>query len=276
MAANVMNTPAQPIIGEGDVPVSSSHGEQGGSFLAIGYWAALVCGVGALAYGAVSIAVAIVATSAITYEGYAAFTADYSLWPTFAVVLPPLVVTLAFPVLVTAIYVSVRPERRPLGILALFFAGIYTAILGPAYWLQITYVPWNVMRGAGEEIAPWIMWNPASFFWGFETFAYFAMGLACLFAGLAFVRGQVPRRIRSGLLAMGVLGVYFLSAALKDSMLNPAGTDAWVTVWSLSAAFLWFIVFGFVGFFLAGWFGRQRASTAAAPAAGILGERMIG
>jgi hypothetical protein len=239
------------------------------SFARIGFWSALVCGVGAIAYGLASIGVAIVATSALTYEGYSAFVAGYSLLPTFVVVAPPFVVTLAFPVLVAAIYASLPEERRPLGLLALVFAAIYTAVLGSAYWLQLTYVPWNIMRGAGEEVAPWIIWNPASFFWGFETFGYLAMGLSCLFAGLAYLPGSVPRRIRRGLIAMGVLGVYFMSAALKDPLLNPVPEEAWVTVWALSAAFAWVILFGFVAASLAVWFAQLRTGRAADPVRGV-------
>jgi hypothetical protein len=240
----------------------------------LGYWSALICAAGALGYGAASIAVGAFATSAITYQGYESFVAGYSLLPTFVVVLPPFVVALAFPALVAALYATIPPERRSLGVLALVFAGVYSALLGSAYWLQLTYVPWNIMRGAGIELAPWIMWNPASVFWAFETFAYFAMGVACLFIGLALVPRTVPRRIRRGLIAMGALGLYFMATALKDPILDPADGDGWATALALSAMFAWVALFGFVAAALTGMFAEQRRRPEAiAPAeAAIVGE----
>jgi hypothetical protein len=63
----------------------------------------------------------------------------------------------------------VSQTRRPLALLGLAFAGIYTAVLGAAYWVQLTYVPWNLLRGSTEGLTPWVMWNPASFFWPLES-----------------------------------------------------------------------------------------------------------
>jgi hypothetical protein len=221
-------------------------------FARLGYWAAITCGVGAVAYGVMSILIGGVAPAAITWDGYEQFAADYSPWPTMALLAAPLLVTVVFPLLIAAFCATVAEERRPFALLALLFAGVYTAVLGSAYWLQLTNVPWNIVRGAGDEIAPWVMWNPASFFWPLETFAYFAMGLACLFAALAHAPGRLPRGVRGGLLAMGPLGGWFLSTALKDIVLN---TEAWWTLaWSLSALGLWVVLFSFVAFGLAGWF----------------------
>lgn len=227
------------------------------SFARVGYWAALICGIGAATYGVVSLTVAVVAPAAMSWEGYEQYAADYTRWPTMAVLFPPLVVTVVFPLLVLAIYATVAEQRRPFALLGLLFAGVYTAVLGSAYWLQITNVPWNIVRGAGEEIAPWVVWNPASFFWALETFAYFAMGLACVFAALAYTPGELPRRVRGGLLAMGPLGVWFLISALNHVVFD---TEAWWTVaWSLSAFALWVVLFSYVAFALARWFSRLDA-----------------
>jgi hypothetical protein len=116
----------------------------------IGYWAAVVCGVDAVAYGLVSILVGVLAPWALTWERYEQFVADYQLWPTMAVLVPPLAVTIAFPLLVVAVYATVSELRRPWALSALLFAGSYTAVLGAAYWLQVTTVPWNILRGVTE------------------------------------------------------------------------------------------------------------------------------
>jgi hypothetical protein len=223
----------------------------------IGYWAALLCGISTVVYGVVSILVGVLGPSALIWEGDEQFVADYRLWPTMAVLVPPFVVAVAFPMLVLAVYATVSEQRRPLALLALLLAGIYTAVLGPAYWLQLTAVPWNVVRGATDAVAPWVVWNPAGFFWSFETFGYFAMGISCVFVGLAHEPGRLPHRVRDGLLAMGPLGVFFLTTALKDVLINPTDpVPAWVTVWSLSAVLMWVALFGFVSLSLTRWFAR--------------------
>lgn len=180
----------------------------------------------------------------------------------------------AFPVLVMALTSAGSQERQPLAMLALVFSGIYAAVLGSAYWLQLTYVPWNIIRGAGEEIAPWVAWNPAGFFWAFETFGYFALEAACLFAALALERGMMPHRIRGGLFALAALGVLFLLTALKDVVFDPTpaadptGAAGWANAWALSVALAWVITFAFVSGSLARWFAqRSRAARRAADVA---------
>ena len=195
-------------------------------------------------------------------RGYEQFAADYSPWPTMAVLAPPFVVTVAFPLLVIALYATAPAARGLFALLALAFAGVYTAVLGAAYWLQITNVPWNVVRGADDGIAPWVVWNPASFFWSLETFAYFAMGAACALLAFAFEPGVLPRGARRGLFAMGWLGVWFLSTALKDVVFNTEA--AWATAWSLSAFVAWVLLFGYVALSLARWFATQAAEPAPA------------
>lgn len=240
-------------------------GSEDGGLVTLGYRSALVCGTGAVGYGVASILVGLLAPSAIDWEGMERFAADYQALPTVVLVTPPLVVALAFPLLVLAASAKVAGPRRPLASLALAFAGITTAVLGAAYWIQLTYVPWNILRGTTEGLAPWVMWNPASFFWPLETFGYFAMGTASLLLGLAFRRTEIPRRLRRGLLAMGALGAYFMLVALKDLVLSitlgepwTSGVEALATAMALSAAFAWVLLFGFVSFSLARWFAGLR------------------
>jgi hypothetical protein len=50
-----------------------------------------------------------------------------------------------------------------------------------------------------------VVWNPAGFFWGFESFGYFMMGLSALFAALAYEADARTRHTRRGLIAMAPL-----------------------------------------------------------------------
>jgi hypothetical protein len=237
----------------------------------LGFWVALLCGVGAAGYGLASVAVAAFAAEAITWESLEKFASDYRVLPSLVILTPPFIVTLAFPVLVVAIHAVLPQARRPLTLVALVFAGVYTAVLGSAYWLQMTNVPWNILRGTTDGLAVWVAWNPASLFWSLETFGYFAMGVACVFLGAALVPGTVPRRVRRGLFAMGPLGIAFLAVAFKDlvfaatGIYDRAGAEAVATVWALSLVFAWVILFGFISFALARWFADLRRSSGPTP-----------
>jgi hypothetical protein len=231
-----------------------------GGFSGAGRKAALACGSGAVGYGVSSVLVGTISPAAITWESFEQFAADYNALPTLVVLTPPFVVTLVFPLLMLAVFASASGDRRPWALLALVSAGIYTAVLGSAYWLQLTFVPWNILRGTTAGVEPWVAWNPAGFFWVFETFGYFAMGMSCLFAGLSFEASELPRRLRRGLFAMGALGVAFLVVALKDLIFEMTGfyandvAETLATIWALSLVFAWVILFGFVAFAFSKWF----------------------
>jgi hypothetical protein len=231
-----------------------------------GRWSALVCGLGAVAYGVAGVLVGVLATSAITWESLDQFVSDYRPLPTLLVLFPSFLVALVFPVLVVSVYSTIREERRPLGLAALLFAGVYTAVLGADYWLQLTNVPWNILRDSTEGLAPWVLWNPASLFWSFEAFGYFAMGVSCFFLGLAHDPGVLPRRLRRGLMGMGALGVLFLVNNLKDLVVEAVradghrGIEGLATGSALSLVFAWVILFGFVSFSFARWFAHLRST----------------
>jgi hypothetical protein len=262
--------------GNGGPVTMEEPAHRGPDLLGPGRAAAIICGIGAVGYGVASILVGSLATSAITWEGLQRFVSDYSPAPTLAIVLPPFVVAVVFPLLILAITTAAPPQGRPFARLALVLAGIYTAVLGTAYWVQLTYVPWNLMRDTTGGLTPWIMWNPASLFWPLETFGYFAMGMACLSAGVSLRHVPGPSGLRRGLLAMGAVGAYFMVVAFKDLLFSMAfgepwssGMEALATAMALSALFAWVIVFSFVSFSAARWFsgriGPMRRSPDAAP-----------
>lgn len=234
-------------------------------FARLGYWSALVCGLGAVAYGVAAIVIGVFAAPAITWDSFNEFVADYKPLATVVVLVPPFLVAMVFPALVLAVYTTLREERKPLGLLALLFAGVYTAVLGADYWLQLTNVPWNIIRETTDGLAPWVLWNPASFFWSFEAFGYFAMGVSCFVLGLAHDRGVLPRRLRRGLIGMGVLGAGFMLNNLNDLVVaavlgeRSQGMEALATASALSLVLVWVVLFGFVALSFAGWFARLRS-----------------
>jgi hypothetical protein len=218
-------------------------------FARLGFWAAIAGAVGAILYGVSDLVIAFF-TPTMIWHDYASFLASYNPWFTAAALIPVFAVTFIFPVLVFAIYQTVPEGRRPLVILALVFAGIYTAVLGMAYWLQLTFVPQSLVEGNSSGLALWVVWHPRGFFWAYESFGYFAMGLSGLFAGLAFAGNGLARRVRWSLVAMAVVGVVFMiNEALGSSTPGPLPQICFLA---------WVIVFSFAAISLAQFFARER------------------
>lgn len=140
---------------------------------------------GAILYGVNSLMIAFAFTSAITWHGYTSFLASYHPWLTAAELIPVFAVTFIFLVLIFAIHQSEPKGRRLLMFMAVVFARVYTAVFGMAYWLQLTFVPQSLVEGNTNGLALWVIWHPRSFFWAYESFCYFAMGLFGFFAGVA-------------------------------------------------------------------------------------------
>lgn len=251
--------------------VSQRAADPRAEFTRLGYWSALVCGLGAVAYGVGAAAIGVFAPSAITWETLDEFVADYRPLPTVVVLVPPFLVAVVFPALVLAVHTTLREERKPLGLLALLFAGIYTAVLGTDYWLQLTNVPWNIIRETTDGLAPWVLWNPASLFWSFEAFGYFALGVSCVLLALATDPGVLPRGLRRALAGMSVLGVLFLVNNLKDLVLEAVrsdghrGIEGLATGSALSLVLAWVVLFGFVCFWFARWFARRSMESSVLP-----------
>jgi hypothetical protein len=217
----------------------------------LGFWSALVCAIGAVAYGVISIIVAATDVSALTFDTYAKFIANYSPLPTFAILTPPFLVALIFPILALSIYATASDERRPLALLALIFAGVYTAVLGMGYWMQLTFVPQSIAEGNTVGLDLWLLWHPRSFFWSIESFGYFAMGISSMFLAFSYKANALPRRIRWGLILMAPLGLAF--------MFNEAlGIWPLASVTPLLLLFSWVILFAFVAFSLAHSFTKLR------------------
>jgi hypothetical protein len=231
-------------------------------FGALGRRAALACGIGALLYGVASIVVASLATSALTFTSWSEFVAGYSTVPTLVILAPPFVVALVFPALIVAVHRSATPERQGIALLALVFAAVYSAVLGMAYWLQLTFVPQSIAEGNTEGLALWVLWHPRSFFWALESFGYFSMGIASFLAALVLRGTPASGLARGALWLLGPLGVVF--------MLNEAIGTASPGLFSIALVFVWVGVTATAMFALRWSFRSEPLGTAASQG----GERM--
>lgn len=213
--------------------------------LRLGYWSALVCGLGAAGYGVMNIFVALTDAKALDWGSLDQFLAHYQTLPTLLTMTPPFLVALTYPVLAAALYGAASEERKPYATVALVFAGMYAAILGSAYWVQLTFVPQSILEGSAGTIQLAIVWHPRGVFWAFESFGYFAMGVSCAFAALSLAPESTGRFLRLRLLALAPLGVLF--------MVNEAAGD-----WSLAFFMVLFLVFGWVILFSSASFSLSR------------------
>ena len=200
----------------------------------VGLWGAVVTGVAALAYAVTIGAVGAIATDAITWTGLDEFLAGYSTMPTTIVLLPPLVASFAFLAVMVGVVRATDATRHDLAMLGLCLAVVYTAVLGCAYWVQVTYVAQSITEGLTDGLAPWIVWYPRSFFWALESFGYFAMCGAAFLAAVA-LRGTPASKVARGALGLlGPLGIVFLVnewiGLSSPPMLSPMIAMAWSIV----------------------------------------------
>ena len=199
----------------------------------LGRYASLSVGMGAVGYGLTSIIVALTAPDAITWKGYESFIANYQAWPTMLIVMSPFLVTFIYPILAVAMYWAASEERRPYSQLAVIFAGIYTAVLGSAYWTQLTFIPQSIQEGNTAGLQLWVMWHERGIFWSYESFGYFAMGISLAFAGLSITPGKVKGYVRTLMFVMFPFGFLF--------MLNE-----WMGMWPLATVMVLSLIFGWV------------------------------
>ena len=104
-------------------------------FARLGFWAAIAGAVGAILSGVTTLVI-VFFTSTFIWQDYASYLASYNPWITAAALIP-----------VFAVHQTVPEGRRPPVLLALVFAGIYSAVLGMASWLQLTFVPQSLVEG---------------------------------------------------------------------------------------------------------------------------------
>lgn len=195
---------------------------------------ALAVAIGAIGYGVASVVIAVGNPSALTFTSWSEYLSSYSSFPTIFIISWPLAVAIIFPAVAVAIWGASLPERRGLAVLGIVFAGVYTAVLGTAYWLQLTFVSQSIVEGNSDGLSLWVMWHPRSFFWAFESFGYFAMGAACFVGALALAGSGASRRGRIVLGSLGPLGVVFL--------FNEAIGDRSPVFLSIGLVFVWVIL----------------------------------
>jgi hypothetical protein len=123
--------------------------------------------------------------------------------------------------------------------IAVIWAGIYAAILGINYYLQITVVPSNVAAGNKEGLQLLAMTNFDSAFWSLEAIGYCFMGLSTLFAAFALKARGLERWIKTLLIINGILGLAgAIFWAARNMMVMMVGLGLWCLLFPVTTILL--------------------------------------
>jgi hypothetical protein len=160
-------------------------------------------------------------------------------------VIPCVLLTLTFPVLMAAVYLHAPAERKIWGLLGLVFALIYGAILGMNYWIMQAVVSPGLAAGRWDGLDLFVIGSPNSIAFSLEGFGYFLMGLSMLFAGFVFSGGKLERWIRGLLLINGIQVLAVVAGML----------GIWVV--TMISLLVWCLSFPVVSVLLAVLFRRQ-------------------
>lgn len=210
----------------------------------VGFWSGLLCAVWTVWF-----TVAFFAWYAVSppseWHGMAEYAAAFQPAAFQAWVIPCVLLTLTFPVLMAAVYLYAPAERKIWGLLGLVFALIYGAILGMNYWIMQAVVSPGLAAGRWEGLDLFVIGSPNSIAFSLEGFGYFLMGLSMLFAGFVFSGGKLERWIRGLLLVNGIQVLAVVAGML----------GIWVV--TMISLLVWCLSFPVVSILLAVLFRRQ-------------------
>lgn len=167
----------------------------------VGFWAAVLTTVWTLWFTA---AFGVYMASLPPWSSVETFAAAFQLTPYLLWVVPCLLLALTFPVLLSAVHFATPDEAKLWSWLGLAFGVMYGAVLGATYWLMMTFVPSSLLGGYTDGLIALIAVSPHSIANALEGIGYGFMGLATLFAGLAFAGGRLERWVRWLFVANGV------------------------------------------------------------------------
>jgi hypothetical protein len=181
------------------------------------------------------------------WHGIQAYAAAFQPAPFLAWVIPCVLLTLTFPVLMACVYQYASKEKKIWGLLGLVFAIIYAAILGFNYWVMQSVVSPGLSGNHLEGLDLFVIGGPVSIAFSLEGYGYFLMGLSMLFAGFVFSGDKLERWVRGLLLLNGIQVLAVIAGML----------GIWIV--TMLSLVIWCISFPVVSILLAVLFRRQAA-----------------
>ena len=105
-------------------------------------------------------------------------------------VVPSILLTPLFVVLIACVHARVRVSKRPLTLISLCFSSISAAIITLDYFIQFEVVEPSLMKGEINGLALFTQYNPHGFFIALEDLGYLMLSVAFLFACAALGRSS--------------------------------------------------------------------------------------
>ena len=176
----------------------------GASATRLGFWAAVVTVIVTAVFAGIGVTTparsgpfCVSDCVAYPYVDVARFIPGDYLWLVPGILLVPI-----FVVLMACIHAHAAEHQRIYGRIALSFAVVYAVVIGVDYFAQFLVVVPSLQAGETDGLSLLTQYNPHGLFIALESFGYFAMSVAFLFAAPVFRGGRVERSIR-GLFVLG-------------------------------------------------------------------------
>lgn len=171
----------------------------------MGFWAAVLAATWTVWF---IVAFAVWLGALPAWSGADAYAATFEPALYMAWVVPCFLLSITFPVLIAAMYLYLPADRRAPALVAVIFACIYGAVLGSTYFLLGTVVRSLAQGGVVDGLEWLVIGSPYSLLNALEGAGYLFMGMATVFAGLAWrVPGRWRRATRWLLILNGAVGI---------------------------------------------------------------------
>ncbi|TFH33661.1 MAG: hypothetical protein E4G93_06560 [Dehalococcoidia bacterium] len=192
-----------------------------------GFWAAMLAAVWAVWF---VVAYGLWMSRLPAWAGIDAYVSAFDELSYLAWVIPCFLLAITFPVLMAAVYLYLSADRRAPALVALVFASLSGAVLGATCFLLGTVVRVALLAGVTNGLELLVIGSPYSMLNVLESAGFLFMGLAMVFAGLAWrVPGRWRRATRGLLILNGVAGILAVAAGVLGA---PAGWMIFLAVWA--------------------------------------------
>ena len=172
------------------------------------------------------------------WQGIQTYVDAFQSIPFLAWVIPCVLLTLTFPILMSSIYLYASNERKIWGLLGLVFALIYAAVLGLNYWILLAVVSPALVGNYAEGLELFVIGSPVSIAFSLEGFGYSLMGLSMMFAGPVFSEGKQERWIRWILILNGIQVFAVIAGLLGFWMVTMVSLVIWCISFPVAAILL--------------------------------------
>ena len=172
----------------------------------LGFWGALLTGVLNFMYFVPFVLYQ--PTLHAEWHGLASYSSSFNPIPFVAWVVPCMLLPITFLIMIACLYHQTKGPKRIFGLLSLVFAVMYGAVLTPNYYIQLTMVQHNLVKGNIDGLSLWLYAfpYPYSIPGALEGIGFGFMCVSFIFAARVFGKGGLDRWLFWTFLGNGVCG----------------------------------------------------------------------